>query len=258
MLTNPIPSLPSNERFLTVVLPVWNEELVLEKNTLAVLEFCSKTWPGKAIAVVIADNGSTDRTSEIGQRLEQTQAEVKYLHLAARGKGWAIHQAWLDWPAAIFCFMDIDLAADLQALPHLIQAIGNGTEIAYGSRTRSGAIVQRSFGRRAVSRAYQWLTWFLIGVKGDLACGLKAVSPRVVKELLPLVENHHFAFDRELLILGRVLGYCLKELPVFWVETREPRRKSKIALMAVAWADLKHLWHLRKRLRQLDKPRNFC
>ena len=52
-----------------------------------------------------------------------------------------------------------------------------------------------------------------------IACGFKAVSPRVVREILPLVRNRNWFFESEMLYIAERKGFRIKEVPVDWKES---------------------------------------
>lgn len=244
--------MPSNN-FLTIALPVYNEEKVLASNVEALVDFCSRTWPNKQIAIVIADNASHDGTAFMASKLTESIPCVRYVHRAEAGKGGAIRAAWEMFPAEVSCFMDIDLSTDLEALPRLVAAIEAGAHVVYGSRSHTDSVVTRSLHRHCISFGYRIAVRAFVGHTGDIACGFKAVSSRVVHELLPHVIDNHFAFDRELVLLAHAYKYRTEAIPVQWIERRDDHRQSTVRPLSVARADLRHLWTLRKRLKSLDK-----
>lgn len=248
--------MPSNERFMTIALPVRNEEKILESNLCAVREYVARCFQGKSVQVVIANNASRDRTEEIGRELASRFSDVSYIRLSHAGKGGAIREAWTLFPADIACFMDADLSTDLEALPRLARAVLDGADVAYGSRTHADSVVTRLLHRRCISLGYRTAVRAFTGHIGDIACGFKAVSSRIVRELLPRVIDNHFAFDRELVLLAAAYGYRTEAIPVEWVERRDPRRQSTVRLVPVIRNDLRHLWELRKKLHSLDKRRS--
>ena len=85
-------------------------------------------------------------------------------------------------------YMDMDLATDLAALPTLADAIArDGHDVAFGSRLKRGAeVIGRSPKREFISRCYSLVfrSMFLTGFV-DAQCGFKAVSRRVVEQVLP-------------------------------------------------------------------------
>lgn len=232
---------------ILIVLPAYNEEKILEENTIRVREYCRKNLSQRDWQILIIDNDSFDRTQEIGKFLTARYQEIKYLRLNAKGKGLAIRSGWQSETADIYTFMDADLSTDLGNLPDLINALTrDGFDLACGSRKLSGAKQRRSAFRKIFSWGYNVLVrlFFNLNVK-DMACGFKAANQAVVEKVVPQVKSNAWFFDSELLILARKNGYKIKEIPVYW---QESERESRLKALNLSWEYLKNLLELRWRL----------
>lgn len=233
-----------NEKKLKVkiVLPVYNEEKELKVNTLKLREFLLKNLPEVNFEIQIANNASTDKTWQIGQQLASQYKEISILHLPQKGRGRAVKKAWEKEDADIFAYMDIDLSTDLKHLPAIINAIGQGFDIAIGSRLLpTSKVIGRTLKREILSRGYNLLIKLLFGTHfSDAQCGFKAVSKRVVKELLPKILDEEWFFDSELLIVGEKNGFKIYEEPVVWTDNPG----STVRVLRTVTGDLKGLWRL--------------
>ena len=56
---------------ILIVIPVYNEEVIVNQNLMTLLDFCEKNLQNYDWRIVIADNNSTDSTAEIARRLEK-------------------------------------------------------------------------------------------------------------------------------------------------------------------------------------------
>jgi hypothetical protein len=111
--------------------------------------------------------------------------------------------------------MDVDLSTELEGVLSLLERVRQGYDIAVGSRHLPGAVLTRSLKRDVLSRGYNSLLQMAFGTSlSDAQCGFKAVSHRVVTDLLPLVQNNGWFFDTELLLLAEREGYRIAEVPV--------------------------------------------
>ena len=229
---------------LDVVLPGLNEESGLENTVETLSAFMYERMDGYDWRIVIADNGSTDGTQEIGRRLAAGRERVEYLRLEQRGRGRALKYAWTQSDADVVAYMDMDLSTDLEYLPALVGAVAeDGKDVAIGSRLKRGAqVVGRSAKREFISRCYSLIfrTMFLTGFQ-DAQCGFKAVGRRAVEDVLPLVKDTGWFFDTELLILCEKNGYSVEEVPVRWVDDPD----SRVRIVSTAYEDLKGLARLR-------------
>lgn len=232
------------------ILPTYNEEKVIESNTLKLLEYLEKNLKDYQWEILIADNGSSDQTVKIAQTLSSRFPKIDFFHIPEKGRGYALKKAWAEYQADIFLYMDCDLATDLGAILPAIKAVAEeGFDIAIGSRHARGSHVTRPWLREITSRGLNIITKILLSTKiNDVQCGFKAVNNRITKNILPKVEDNGWFFDTELLILAEKGGYKIKEIPVEWKESGEIKRKSRVKVGSLALDDFKKIWGLRKRL----------
>ncbi len=211
-----------------IVIPVFNEEKVLTKNIRLLEDYCKKNLKKYKWKIILADNGSTDRTPEIGKTL-QKKLKVNYTRISKKGRGGALYSQWSKSTADILSYMDVDLSSNLKYFPKLVEAIIEGSDIAIGSRLVKGSKVEgRPLIREIMSRSYNMLILALFRIKfHDAQCGFKAISGDSTKELLPLIKNRNWFFDTELLIVGEKSGKKIKEIPIYWHD--DPRSTVKIA-----------------------------
>jgi glycosyltransferase involved in cell wall biosynthesis len=223
---------------LEIVLPVLNEQRVLESSVRTLHEFLdaimTNNWQ-----ITVADNGSTDETFAIAQRLEAELPRVRALHITEAGRGRALSQAWLASDAEVLAYMDIDLSTDLAYFPRLVEMIETGeADVASGTRLGAGARTQRSLKREVLSRGFVVLINSLFATKlRDTQCGFKAISRAAAHKLLPMVEDTGWFWDTELLLLAAKGGWSVGYVPVRWQEDTDTRVK----IAKTVWRDLKGL-----------------
>jgi glycosyltransferase involved in cell wall biosynthesis len=227
-----------------IVIPVLNEEVALPGCVDKLYAFTAD-YPERDWRIVIADNGSTDRTTEIATELAEKHSSLSLSRLDQRGRGRALKKAWGESDADVRLYMDVDLSTDLKALPALVAAIADdGYEVAIGSRlTKGSEVVDRTLKREITSRGYNILirTLFPLTKWKDAQCGFKAISRTTAVNVLPLVKDNAWFLDTELLLLAGKAGYGIKEVPVHWKDDPDTR----VEIISTAWEDLKGLLRLR-------------
>lgn len=226
-----------------VVLPVLNEAHILETSVRA-LRARLDGLPQFDARVVIADNGSSDSTLQVAERLADSLPGVAVMHLTERGRGRALRRAWLASESDVVAYMDIDLSTDLAALGPMLELVAGGhADIAVGSRLLPDAQVTRSIRREVISRAYNLVLREALGMPArDAQCGFKALRAGVARALLPAVQDDEWFFDTELLARAQRDGYRVAEIAVRWVEDRD----SRVRIIRTALADLRGIQRLRR------------
>lgn len=227
-----------------IVIPVLNEEVALPVCIEKIFEFV-KNHPDREWRVVVADNGSTDRTAEVAYELIEKYPSLRVTHLDQRGRGRALKKAWTESDADVRLYMDVDLSTDINRMPDLVAAIAdNGYDVAIGSRLRKDSeVVGRTLKREITSRGYNIMIRMMFPLTGwrDAQCGFKAVSRKASENLVPLAKDNAWFFDTELLLLAGKAGYRIKEIPVRWEDDPDTRVK----IISTAWEDVKGLLRLR-------------
>ena len=225
-----------------IVIPVLNEEERLPRGIVILHNFLRQEMTNNPWRIVIADNGSTDRTRSVCEMLVQRYPGVAYLYIPQRGRGRALRAAWMESTADIVSYMDVDISTSLVHFPRLIRAIERGYDVAIGSRHVKGARVQRSLRRDFLSRTYNLMirALFFVPFK-DAQCGYKVLSRPAARALVPMVKDNHWFFDTELLIIASKWDYRIREVPVEWMEDRN----SRVKVFRTAWEDIKGLLRLR-------------
>ena len=210
-----------------ILLPVLNEQKVLESSVRTLHAFLSDNLTEYTWRITVADNGSTDETFRIAQRLEGELSGVTALHIPEAGRGRALSLGWLASDADVLAYMDIDLSTDLAALPELVWRIADGIDdVAAGTRLGRGSETTRSLKREVLSRGFVFLINTLLWTRlRDTQCGFKAISRRCARRLLPLVEDTGWFWDTELLLLASKGGWNVGFVPVRWVEDTDSRVK---------------------------------
>lgn len=227
------------KRSLTVVVPVYNEEVDIPKNIPKLRDFLSKNMSSYNWKMVIVDNASTDRTKVVSKSL--TGEKISYQRLTKKGRGRALKYAWEKSGSEYLSYMDIDLSSDLKFFPKLIGSLEDN-DIAIGSRLAPGAKVHgRTPLREFMSRAYSFLfrSFFWTSFR-DAQCGFKAIRKEAAEKILPLVEDNGWFFDSELLIIADKAGFEIEEVPITWRD--DPNSTVKVA--KTAWGDIEGLVRL--------------
>lgn len=232
---------------IDIVVPVLNEEKILQKSITTLDEYMVKHLPYR-YQITIADNGSQDKTLEIAKNLAEKHQSVQVVSLAERGRGRALKQVWQNSPADILAYMDVDLSTSLDDFLPMIQPLVAGEAgVAIGSRLLKDSKTSRGLKREFISRCYNNIIKWTSRTKfSDAQCGFKAIRRDVAAKFLLKIKDNEWFFDTELLIKTERVGVPIHEQPVTWIEDAD----SRVKIVKTAVDDLKGLYRVNK---ELDK-----
>ena len=199
---------------LTVIIPAYNEEKRLPW-TLAQLATFLTEW-GVDYRVLVADDGSTDRTAGLTRDLGPRYSTLRLTPQG--GKGRAVRTAMLRATGRVLCFTDADLPFRLTALRQGYEWIrGGACEVVFGARDIEGSenLAPRRLWRRLATFAFREVVRRLVSREvTDTQCGLKLFSRRAALEIFARATIDGFAFDAEVVMLTHRLGLPFRRVPV--------------------------------------------
>ncbi|RMG83437.1 MAG: glycosyltransferase [Bacteroidetes bacterium] len=232
-----------------ITIPVLNEEATLRQNVLILRDFIRTNFPGHTgWRIVIADNGSTDRTPEIAQKLVRDFPEIAFVKVPRKGVGLALKTSWGQSDADMVGYMDLDLATDLSHFPEAYRAIAEeGYDVVYGTRLHPRSkVVGRTLKREIASRVFNTLLKVWLGVGfSDGMCGFKFLRRSVFDQLYALgAQNDGWFFSTELLTTAEWAGLKIYELPVKWTDDVS---SSKVEILPLAKRYIRAMMELKKK-----------
>ncbi|MFC6939082.1 flippase-like domain-containing protein [Salinirubellus sp. GCM10025818] len=215
---------------VSVVLPAYDEEETIEETVRISLSTLASFLPEGSFEVIVAEDGCSDRTPEIADRLAREDAQVRHFHSDERlGRGGALERAFEAARGDTLVYYDTDLATDMGHLEELVESVRTeGYDVATGSRRMPGARQPRETERGVASDGYNTLVRAVL--RSDLRdhqCGFKAFDREALFALLPAVGDDHWFWDTEILVKAQRRGYDVKEFPVEW----EPKGDTKVDLV---------------------------
>ena len=121
---------------VSVAIPVYNEEAVLPellRRTTAVLD----SLPGGPHEIVLADDGSSDRTLELLEKAAETDDRLSVVALSRNFGHQTALTAALDYATGdVTILMDADLQDPPEAIPTLLDSYNQGYDVVYVRRVK--------------------------------------------------------------------------------------------------------------------------
>nr|HID14065.1 glycosyltransferase family 2 protein [Anaerolineae bacterium] len=194
---------------LSVVLPAYNEEANVESAVAHVSAVARQL--GMDYEIILVNDGSTDRTGEIGRELMERIPNFRLVeHYPNRGYGGALKAGFAAATKELIAFVPADNQFDFSEVNRLLEHLHKeGADIVCGYRVKRQDNVIRKL------NAFGWntLVRLLFGyLCRDIDCGFKLFR-REVLEHVTLVSDGAM-IDTEFLAGARARGFRIAEVPV--------------------------------------------
>lgn len=192
---------------LSIVIPCLDEEKTLARAIgFAKQAIADSRMPGE---VIVADNGSTDRSVEIAER-----EGARVVPVAKRGYGFALIAGFSAARGEYLVMGDADGTYDFREAVAFLADLKTGSDLVMGSRLRGhiaeGAMpwLHRYVGTPVLSRLIR--TFFGVRIS-DCNCGMRAMTRNAFEWLAPVSGGMEFA--SEMLIKAGLYGLKVTERP---------------------------------------------
>lgn len=202
---------------VTVVIPTYNERENLPDISKAV------TVHGYELLVV--DDASPDGTGDLADRLATEDPRISVLHRSSKeGLGPAYAAGFdraLEDGADIVIEMDADFSHDPADLPRMVDAIGEGADLAIGSRyVPGGSTPDWPFTRRVISKGGNLYARVMLGIPTrDATAGFRAFRAGALRSLpYREAQSSGYAFQVEMAMRAHERGLNVVEVPIRFLD----------------------------------------
>jgi glycosyltransferase involved in cell wall biosynthesis len=206
---------------VSIVIPVYNEESILEasvrelRGRLTALPF--------TFEILIAENGSRDRTVEIGRRLEgEAPGEIQLHSLGEPNYGKALREGILRARGTYVVCDEIDLC-DVDFYQRALAILSRGdADMVVGSKVMAGAADDRPLHRHAATLILNGMLRVAVGFRGTDTHGLKAFRRDALTDTARRCIVDKDLFASEFVVRAGREGKRVKEIPLRVAEKRRP------------------------------------
>ena len=211
---------PNPPPFISIVIPVYNEEAILRGAVVDLVDrLRALPW---SYELVLAENGSTDRTVEVAAELAKRFDQLVCQHTDTPNYGRALREGILRARGDIVICDEIDLC-DTDFYERAITALRDSSvDFVVGSKVMEGARDERPLFRRLGTLVINGMLRVTLGFKGTDTHGLKAFRREPVQPIARACLVDRDLFASELVIRAVRAGLGVQEIPVRVLETRPP------------------------------------
>ncbi len=224
---------------ISVFAPCYNEEINVKKLLTDILNYLPTI--AYDYEIIIVDDGSTDSTADIANKLSDEYPRVKVIrHEQNKGYGAALRTGFENCNKDYIFFTDGDNQFDINEMSRLLPYIKD-YDIVTGFRSKR----RDNFIRKINEFSFNRLIRILFGLKvRDLNCAFKIFKRDVIKSLK--LQSTLAFINSELLIKAKKKGFTIKEIGV----THYPRQwgDQTGANIKVILGTFRELFKLRKEL----------
>ena len=198
-----------NYKNFSIVIPIYNEEEIIEESTNAIFAICKRTEID--FEIIFSENGSTDRTKKIAEELIKKYTEIKIIYNPEPNYGNALKAGFGLAKNDLVISFDIDYYSE--SFLHEALILDKKYSAITASKRLQSSEDGRRFVRRLATNFFVILLKTLFGTKLSDTHGMKAVKKDAIKQFVPQVVSTQDIFDTELLIRIEKNGGKIKEIP---------------------------------------------
>ena len=217
---NAAPDGSTKAPMLSAVIPVYNEEGILVSSVLSLREKLAGLK--LSFEILLAENGSVDRTVELCRELNAKYPEVQYFSIGEPNYGKALKEGILRARGTVVVCDEIDLG-DIDFYVRALDRILNGdAAMVVGSKVLAGAEDTRPLVRHVATAAYNTMLRILFHFHGTDTHGMKAIRRDVLVGTAGRCVVDKDVFASELVMRAEQERHPVVEIPVRVVEMRKP------------------------------------
>jgi glycosyltransferase involved in cell wall biosynthesis len=208
----------------SIVIPIHNEAECLAAEVAELVD--EMEVRGVDYELLLAENGSSDGTPAIAERLAAGNPRIRALRVPVPDYGFAMKTGMLTGRGEFIVNFDIDFhdVGFMRDAGEVLASTSAG--IVVGSKLIEGAEDRRSPMRHFISLGFTAILRVLFDRRMDDTHGMKVLRREVVERYAPQTIMTTDLFDTELIIRARRGGVIVKALPV----TVEEKRKARSSI----------------------------
>ena len=191
---------------LSVIIPAYHQAKTIVKDIRRIEKVLSQIrYPYEIIVVV---DGYGDGTYRTAKKINSNNIKVT-VYMKNQGKGYAVRLGMSKAAGDYIAFIDAGMEIDPNGISMLLEHMEwYDADIIVGSKRHPASVVHYPLSRKILSIGYQYIVWVLFHLKiRDTQAGIKIFKKKVIARILPRLLVKEYAFDLEMLVVARKLGF---------------------------------------------------
>lgn len=193
------------------------------------------------LSILIVDDNSPDGSGQIAEALSARYPKLRVLHRPAKQ---GLRSAYLSgfrevltWDIEAVGQMDADFSHDPNALPEMTVQLQT-CDVVFGSRYVRGGSVDRRWPiwRKGLSRFGNFYARTILGLPlHDVTTGYRLWRREALQGMpLERIQANGYVFLVEMAYLAYLLGYSLKEVPIYFADRKWGKSKMSLRIQLEA------------------------
>lgn len=213
----------SDDVDVSIIIPIYNEEGILSASVADITEKLANhpRWD-YSYELILAENGSTDRTVDIARELMDRHPELKLMHNPEPDYGLALRRGIMAAKGTYVVCDEIDLCDTDFYVRALDKMKVENFDFVVGSKALKESSDKRPLYRRLATRVLNMLLHVFLGFKGTDTHGLKAFRRERLLEVVNQCVVNKDLFASEFVIRAERNDFRITEIPLTVVEKRQP------------------------------------
>lgn len=212
---------------LSVLIPAYNEEVLIQKTVLSMLDYLKSLRID--FEVIVCVNDSTDKTEKIVKSLSKWHKQIRYVFVKEKGFGIAIRRGIKEAKKKLITYMPADGEIKNNFIGNAIKQFPK-YDIVLGSRYLSKKYFKNGFHRIFLSLMLALIVRIVFSNKVTEMGTVKMFKASWAKKILSEVKSDNFDLQIEILYLALKDLLKIKEIPVDTFN-RRTQAESKVNLI---------------------------
>lgn len=216
---------------ISIVIPAHNEEATVEK----MVSLLFKNFDKQIEEIVIVNDCSSDRTSEILRRLSRRYSKLRLVNRTTDGGvGNAIRLglSLVSESVSHVLLLDCDFLENIEDVKRLIKNYKKADGIIGSRYMKDGRLQNYPFMKKIANRSFHGLARIFLGIPHvDVTNNFKLYKREIISAIIPHLKSSGFSINAETGIYPHLLGFSTIEVPVSWIGRKEDMGSSNFNIM---------------------------